>query len=237
MKNKKLVILTGATGGMGRAVTKQLLNKFRVIAIGKNPDKLDKLKCPDLTVLGLDLTDKNIIDKIVEHSDISQVYGLVNLAGVSVGAPTATITDEDWQQAFAVNVDAPMRLIRWAGPIMANSGAGSIINVSSPVAIVGARKASYSASKAALNGLTLSAAREYGPSGVRVNQVLPGATITDMTSDWSEEKRQSIAQSSFLKRLCTPDDIANVIQFLLSDASRSMTACTLDLTAGSALGH
>jgi NAD(P)-dependent dehydrogenase (short-subunit alcohol dehydrogenase family) len=147
------------------------------------------------------------------------------------------LEDADWLESFAINVSPAMVLARALAPMMAASGGGSIVNVGSPAAIVGARKPSYAASKAALSGLTLSLARNLGPKGIRVNLFLPGPMITPMTEDWPEEKRAAIAASSFLGRLCQPEESAAVIAFLLSPAASYITGAVIDGTAGSMFGH
>ena len=127
--------------------------------------------------------------------------------------------------------------MRIAGPLMQARQKGSILNVGSPVGIVGARKPQYAASKAALHGLTMSAARALGSDGIRVNLLLPGPTITGMTADWSEEQRERVAQGTFLKRMCQPEEIGEMVAFLVSDNSRYLTASVIDMTAGSMMGH
>ena len=234
---KKVVVVTGAGGGMGRALCRQIAGQYQVIAIDRNADKLASLgQDAAIETLAMDLRDADLETQL-DSMDIAFLHGLVNLAGSSMGAPVSRIADQDWHDSFDINVTAPMRLIRWSAERLQAAGNGSIINVGSPVGIVGANKVSYAASKAALHGLTMSAAREFGPKGIRVNLLLPGPTITDMTADWPPEKQAAIAQGSFLKRLCTPEDIAHCIEFLLSDKSACLTGSVIDMTAGSMLGH
>jgi NAD(P)-dependent dehydrogenase (short-subunit alcohol dehydrogenase family) len=135
-----------------------------------------------------------------------------------------------------VNVTAPMLLTKACAPRMTGERGGVIVNVSSPVAHVGAKKASYAASKAALHGLTMSSAKALGSKNIRVNTLLPGPTITKMTEDWSEARRASVAQESFLGRLSEPEEVAEMICCLLSDEARYMTGAIVDLTAGSLWG-
>lgn len=232
------VIVTGAGGGMGRALVAKLSEKYLVTAVDRNADKLavfSELKT--VRCLVADIAGDGWIPKLDAFAEGHQVYGIINLAGLSCGNSIDSLTDEDWETSFQVNVTAPMRLIRWATPHFVKHKQGRVINVGSPVGIVGARKASYAASKSALTGLTMSVARELGKCNVCVNQLLPGPTITDMTQDWPEDKRNAIAKGSFLNRLCTPEEIADMVMFLLSEQCSYMTGAVIDMTSGSMLGH
>lgn len=237
----KTVIVTGAAGGMGRETCRYLaLQGWRVLAIDHNQSRLAEL-CQSHThikALLADLTDITLVSQ-VQHQlqDMPPVMGLVNLAGASIGNTIDLLEEEDWQQSFAVNVTPAMRLIQAVTPMLRQQKSGSIVNVGSPVGLIGARKPSYAASKSALLGLTMSCARNLGADNIRVNLLLPGPTITEMTKDWSVERCQQIAEGSFFKRLCTPIEIAEVIAFLLSPASRYMTGSVVDMTAGSMWGH
>lgn len=236
---KKTVVVTGAGGGMGRAICQMLADDYHIVAIDRNQSKLDVLShLSHFTPVCSDLTDPELIAKLSKTIEaLPPLHGLVNLAGISKGAPVTKITDADWDLSLQTNLTVPMKLVQWIAPKLIEQQSGSIVNVGSPVGIVGANKVSYSASKAALQGLTMSAARELGHHSIRVNMLLPGPTITDMTKDWPQDKQDAIAQGTFLKRLCSPKDIANAITFLLSDKSTFMTGAVLDLTAGSLWGH
>ena len=242
LDRKKSALITGAAGGMGQAVCKRLIDKgWSVFGLDHNKARLDilsrELADKSFTPLNCELSDPDLDTHLIhELGDTFKVNGLVNLAGLSVGAPLNLLTKTDWDKSFAVNVTAPMILSKWAAPRMKDSG-GSIVNVASPVALVGARKPSYSASKAALMGLTMSLARDLGKHSIRVNALFPGATITYMTKDWDENKRKAIAEANFLKRLCEPGEIAAVIDFLLSDDASFITGTTIDMTAGGMFGH
>lgn len=238
-KSIKTVIVTGAAGGMGRETCRYLASQgWMVLAIDHNQSRLAELCQEQIKPLLADLTDITLVSQ-VQHQlqNMPPVQGLVNLAGASIGNTIDLLEEEDWQQSFAVNVTPAMRLIKAVTPIFRQQQSGSIVNVGSPVGLIGARKPSYAASKSALLGLTMSCARNLGTDNIRVNLLLPGPTITEMTKDWSAERCQQIAQGSFFKRLCTPIEIAEVIAFLLSPASRYMTGSVVDMTAGSMWGH
>ena len=237
----KTVIVTGAAGGMGRETCRHLASQgWHIIAIDHNPSRLAALCEGEAAIQPLlaSLTDDTLCTQVLaalSHAPV--VQGLVNLAGISYGNTIDQLDDDAWLHSFAVNVTPAMRLIRTITPLLRQKQQGSIVNVGSPVGLIGARKPSYAASKAALQGLTMSCARNLGADNIRVNLLLPGPTITEMTKDWTDERCQQIAEGSFLKRLCTPIEIAEVIAFLLSPASRYMTGSIVDMTAGSMWGH
>ncbi len=238
-----LIIVTGAAGGLGTATCELLLEKgYAVLGIDHNTSRFAKLvakyKNAPLYPLQTNVEDPRLID-LVQETLPSQhpVKGLVYIAAQSKGDMIYHLSDDDWDHSFNVNVTPAMKLARFLAPKMQQNGSGSIVNIGSPVGIVGARKPSYAASKAALTGLTMSLARNLGSDNIRANLLLPGPMITPLTEDWSSEKRERIAQTSFLKRLCEPTEVAHVIAFLLSDQASYMTGTVLDVTAGTMFGH
>lgn len=253
-QSPRWVLVTGAASGMGFAVaTRCVRDGYRVLALDRDPGGLDLLrtttgnavetfqvdlgqadleevvaaKCSALGILGAEAT---------PDSDAAQLVGLVNVAGISQGNSIDKLLDADWQRSMDVNATAPMRLVRCLLPLLRAAEGASIVNVASPVALIGARKVSYSASKGALLGLNAALAQNLGPHNIRVNAVLPGATITGMTNDWPEAKRQEIAKSSPLGRLCRPEDVAGAIAFLLGPDSAFITGSVLNVTGGMNMG-
>lgn len=241
MNVAKSCIVTAAAGGMGRTLCAMLADQqWNVLALDHNEERLMRLASgqPGITplVVGLETTgwEARVEDAL---SAMPPLGGLVNMAGISRGKPIEQLSDDDWHTSLEVNATAAMRLTRLVAPRLRDAGAGSIVNVGSPVGVVGANKPSYAASKAALHGLTMSTARNLGPDNIRVNTLLPGPTITEMTRDWPQERRESVASGTFLKRLCQPEDIANMIAFMLSDKAGYLTGSTVDMSAGSLWGH
>lgn len=232
------VIVTGAAGGMGRQTCIYLAEMgWHVLAIDHNQERLYALQDERIHPLLIELDATDLVTQVnAKLEDLPTLWGLVNLAGISQGKPIEQLSLEDWTYSFNVNVTAAFQLIQMSAEKMKIQG-GSIINVSSPVGYIGANKPSYAASKAALHGLTMSCARNLGQYGIRVNLLLPGTTITEMTKDWSIERQEAIANETLLKRLCTPQEIAEGIAFLLSQHSRYMTGSVLDMTCGSMWGH
>jgi len=238
-----LAVVTGASGGLGSALTRLLISRqWRVLGIDHNSSRMKALSedlPPDCFIpLTCELASPDLAEQVMKAIPAhTMVRALVCVAAQSVGDAIDGLTDDDWNLSFAVNTTPAMILARTLAPIMSQAGGGAIVNVGSPVGIVGARKPSYAASKAALHGLTMSLARNLGKNQIRANLFLPGPMITPLTEDWSSEKRQSIAQGSFLKRLCEPLEAAKVIAFLLSDEASYVTGAVIDGTSGSMLGH
>ncbi|MFI3135364.1 MAG: SDR family oxidoreductase [Methylococcaceae bacterium] len=241
VNTKGQVIITGAAGGMGGFTSQFLAQKgYRIIAVDHNELRLKELQHvnSNIKIIAIDLQDQQLVTKVHEAIDGTiPVIGLINMVGVSRGGTIENMSDEDWDESFAINLTPAMKLIRLLAPKMQQQKQGSIINVGSPVGVIGARKPSYSASKAALHGLTMSCARNLGGDNIRVNLLLPGPTITYMTEDWDEQRCQGVANGTFLKRLCTVEEIANVIAFLISNDSTYITGSIIDMTAGSMYGH
>lgn len=249
--NTPWVIVTGAASGIGLAVAKRCAaDGFQVLAIDRDEDGLHLLRESEndaVAPLTVELADKNagqstlhglqrLHKSVFNHKGSPAVRGIVNVAGVSQGDSIDGITDEDWQYSMDVNATAPMRLTRALLPLIDGDQGASIVNIASPVALVGCRKVSYAASKGALLGLNAALTQNLSPEGIRVNAILPGPTITGMTDDWPEEKRTAIAADCPLGRLCTPEDIAGPVSFLLSDDAAYITGAVLNVTGGSAMG-
>lgn len=159
---------------------------------------------------------------------------LVNNAGIYPRRPFLEMTEADWDQIHNVNLKGVFRCTRAFLPPMAARGAGKIINISSVTFHLGmANLSHYVASKGGIIGLTRSLAREFGPQGVHVNCITPGAILVDHEKDVTTEddRRYFVAQQS-LKRRLLPQDIANVCLFLASPLSDGMTGQVLNVDAG-----
>ena len=225
------IIVTGAGSGMGAALCRILIERRHTVVpiVQKSTGLANEFVC--------DLTDLDLPTLLTARLDaFPPVSGLANVAGTSIGSDLLDSPYEEWSRLIDTNLTAPMTLAKCLIPKMISRGGGSIVNVGSPVGFLGSRKPGYAASKAGLIGLTMTIARQFGKDGIRCNLLLPGATITNMTQHWDQIKRDRIASTSFLGRLCSTDDIAEVMAFLLSDASRCITGATIDATAGQMLG-
>ena len=231
----KVAVVTGGTRGIGLATVKKFLeNGAKVILFGSRQESVDKaldsLKAenPAWEVDG-DWPDLNSGESVrAAFAKIKDQYGkidiLVNNAGVSDSTPIGNYEDGQFEKVINLNVNAIAVAVRAVVPIMREQGGGVILNTSSMVSISGQPSGvAYPASKFAVNGLTLSLARELGPSNIRVNAVAPGITNTDMVAALPEQVIQPMIQAIPLRRIGEPEDIANAFLFLASDLASYVT--------------
>jgi NAD(P)-dependent dehydrogenase (short-subunit alcohol dehydrogenase family) len=234
-------LVTGASRGIG-AATAVALDRAgaRVALTGRDRSRLDQVAATldhDPVVLDADLADASVPARLA--ADVLDALGhvdvVVNNAAVAARLPTVDMDAELIDGLFAVNVRAPLLLIAALVPSMTARGRGSIVNLSSVSGVTGTpRRAAYAATKGALDAATRSLARELGPVGIRVNSVAPGVVDTDL---WAKNKAvpgvvEQIEAQTPLGRWSTPEDIADVIVFLASDASRFITGETLSADGG-----
>ena len=238
------VIVTGGSRGLGLGIVRKLLESgFHVIAVARSKSdalrELEETASPDgrpqLRFVACDLGDLEQIPALVKRirDEAGPIFGLVNNAGISVEGVLGMMPDSDIERLVRVNTLSPILLTKYVVRSMMAGGGGSIVQVSSIVASTGfSGLAAYSASKAALVGFTRSLAREVGRLGIRVNAVAPGFVATDMTHTMTEEARKSIERRSALKRMAEAEDIANGVEFLLSDRAKNITGTVLTIDAG-----
>ena len=173
-----------------------------------------------------------LVGRVIER--FGHIDGLVNNAGRTQVGPFLGIDPGEWDAVIRTDLTAAFHTCRAALPSMVERGSGSIVNIASRLGQIGvAETAAYSAAKAGLIGLTRALAREFGPSGVRVNAVAPGVTVTEMTTDLvdSEEGRRRLRDMP-LGRFGRADEVADAVIFLLSDASSLFLGQTLNPNAG-----
>ena len=161
------------------------------------------------------------------------VHLLVNNAGITRDSSMIKMSDDDWQSVLSVNLTGAFHLARALAPGMRRAGYGRIVNITSINGIRGKfGQANYSASKAGLIGLTKTLARELGPKGVTVNAVAPGMVMTEMAAALPEEFIAKARAESVLPELARPEDVANAVLFLLSDAACRITGEVVRVDAG-----
>jgi len=193
----------------------------------------------DPLVLPVDLADPGAPARLAAEAlaGLGAVDVLVNNAAVAARLPVEETDAELVDRLHAVNVRAPILLVGALVPAMRAAGGGSIVNVTSVSGIVGTpRRAAYAATKGALDAVTRSLAMELGPDAIRVNAVAPGVVDTHM---WAANKKvpgvvEAIEAQTALRRWATPEDVADVIVFLASDAARFVTGETVPVDGGMA---
>ncbi|MCI9562660.1 MAG: 3-oxoacyl-ACP reductase FabG [Oscillospiraceae bacterium] len=235
MLKDKIAIVTGGTRGIGYAIVeKYLANHAVVVLCGSRQETADKAvaalkaKDPSWRVEGIapDLGSyasvKAAFDGVRERH--GRIDILVNNAGMSSSEPLSDYTPELFRKVMSLNVDAAFYCVRAVYDAMAAQKSGCIINTSSMVSRYGQPKGvAYPTSKAAINGMTLSLARELGPLGIRVNAVAPGITNTDMMRAVPQEVIAPLAAQIPLRRIGEPEDLASAFLFLASDGASYIT--------------
>ncbi|NYE19716.1 SDR family NAD(P)-dependent oxidoreductase [Microbacterium immunditiarum] len=236
----KTVIVTGAGSGIGRATASRVAREGgRVIAVDMSPERLAEFAAEhpgaDIVSVAADITDDAKVAEIVAAAG-ERIDGLANVAGIMDDmTPLGEVTDAVWKRVFAVNVDGTMKLTRAVIPAMLARGAGSIVNTASEAALRGsAAGVAYTASKNAVVGITKSTAFMYGPSGLRVNAVAPGATITNIEATFASALgAQRVRQAmTILPDAAEAEAVAASITFLLSDDGVNINGVVLASDGG-----
>jgi 3-oxoacyl-[acyl-carrier protein] reductase len=211
---RRRVFLTGAARGIGRAIATRFKQAGCELIV---PGRAE-----------LDLSEPALVEAYLRSLDPSAEV-LVNNAAQNPIVPISELRVDDWRRTYDVNVTAPLLFIRHFAPRMVTNAWGRIVNVSSAYSIVAREgRAAYSASKAALNALTRTAAIEFAPGGVLVNAICPGFVDTDLTrANNSEREIAALSAHVPLRRLATPEEIAEVVYFLASDANTYITGQTI----------
>lgn len=238
----RTALVTGASRGIGAAIACSLDRAgARVAVTARGRDSLEAVAAElgnRPVVLEADLADPDAPRRLADATDaLGHVDLLVNNAAFAARLPVEEIDAEMIDRHCAVNVRAPLLLIAALVPGMAQRGRGAIINVSSVSALVGTpRRAAYAASKGAIDAAMRSLAIDLGPRGIRVNSVAPGVVDTEL---WAKNKAihgvvEQIEALTPLRRWSQPDDVADVVLFLASDASRFVTGETICVDGGMA---
>lgn len=237
----KVTIITGGSRGIGFATAAAFLREGAAVIITAsskaNADKAaDKLRelYPGAAVEGISPNLSSLSEVREAFGDICTRYGridiLVNNAGISESTPFSNYTEETFTKVMDLNVKGVFNAAKAASECMIEEGSGVILNTSSMVSIYGQPGGvAYPASKFAVNGFTLSLARELGPKGIRVNAVAPGITETDMMKAVPKEVIEPLIQQIPLRRLGQPEDIANAFVFLASDEASYITGVVLSV--------
>ncbi|MDK0933027.1 3-oxoacyl-[acyl-carrier-protein] reductase [Clostridium perfringens] len=243
MLKDKVAIVTGGTRGIGRAIALKLADQGANIVINyRNSDKeAEELKSilegkgVKVLTVKCDISNfedsKNLMDKCKEV--FGKIDILVNNAGITKDTLIMRMKEEDFDNVIDVNLKGTFNCAKHASAIMLKQRFGKIINMTSVVGIAGnAGQVNYAASKAGVIGLTKSLAKELGSRGITVNAVAPGFINTDMTASLSEKVKEEASKNIPLKRLGDPEDVANLVGFLASDASNYITGQVINVDGG-----
>lgn len=225
---KKVVIVTGASKGIGREIAKRLtLKGYQVVAnYHTSKEDAESLKKEleeqgiGIDFLKADLSCRDDAKKLVQFAlnKYKKVDILINNAGISEYGLFTDITDEKWNQIINVNLYSAFVMSQEVVQNMIARKEGCIINISSIWGMVGASlEVLYSISKAGMDGLTKALAKELGPSGIRVNSVAPGIIETQMNSHLTEEEKKAIVEEIPLEKIGKPEDIAKCVEWLIED--------------------
>ena len=240
LKNK-VAVITGGSRGIGFATAEKFLQEGATVVItASTPESAEKgvqklkEKFPEGKAFGISpaLTSlesvQTAFDQVVkEHGSLDV---LVNNAGVSESTPLESYTEELYDKVMDLNVKGVFNATHAASKHMSRQGSGVILNTSSMVSLTGQPSGfAYPASKFAVNGLTVSLARELGPKGIRVNAVAPGITETDMMKAVPKEIIEPMIARIPLRRLGQPEDIANAFAFLASEEASYITGVILSV--------
>ncbi|HWO72218.1 MAG TPA: SDR family oxidoreductase, partial [Dehalococcoidia bacterium] len=159
---------------------------------------------------------------------LGPVYALVNDAGIRVLGAVTEISEEEWDRVIAVDLKGVFLFSRASIPLMARNG-GVIINISSSAAYGRENRAAYAAAKAGVIGLSKAMALDHRQQGIRVNCVVPGFTLTGMTGDYPQEQLREMAARSVSGRIALPEDVAQAVVFLCSQAAETITGAVLEM--------
>jgi 3-oxoacyl-[acyl-carrier protein] reductase len=233
--NGKTALITGASGSIGRAITKKLHGLgAHVFISGSNQEKLVELAKElenNYTIKPCNLSDIKAAEQLI--ADIEKLDILVCNAGINRDNLAIRMTDEDFSAVIDINLKTNFVLNREAIKKMMKNRYGRIINISSVVGVSGnPGQANYCASKAGLIGMTKSLAHEVASRGITVNAVAPGFITSNMTDALTDNQKEMIVQKIPAKVLGTPDDVANVVVFLASAESSYITGQTIHVNGG-----
>jgi 3-oxoacyl-[acyl-carrier protein] reductase len=243
-KEMRSVLVTGGSRGLGLGIAQKLAGSgHRVIAVARLKNKelavaiaqAKRAKAGEIHFMPFDLGEIAEIPALVRslRKEFGPLFGLVNNAALGLDGALAMTHNAKIEEMVRVNTLSPIVLTKYVVRSMMANGAGRIVNVASIIGFTGySGLAAYAATKASMLGFTRSLAREVGRLGITVNAVAPGFLATEMTHGLTDERRQQIVRRSALRRLAEVEDVANAVEYLLSDKARNISGTVLTVDAG-----
>ncbi len=237
--NDKKIIVTGATGGIGRSIVKSLSdNGAQVLATGTKNEKLDKLKSEfkNIEILKFDISDTAKVEEFIENA-FNKLDGkldcLVNNAGITQDNLAIRMNLDEWKKVIDINLTSTFLLSKFGIKKMLKNKSGKIINITSVVGHTGnLGQANYTASKAGIVAMSKSLAIEYAKKNININCISPGFIQTSMTEKIDTKFKEIIISKIPSARLGEPQDIANAVLFLASSQSDYINGETLHVNGG-----
>ena len=236
-KNKKILV-TGASGGIGREIVKKFDSlEGSIVATGTNTEKLDLLKkdFPNINIIKFDISNHSKIEEFVENTT-NQLTGLdilVNNAGTNMDNLSLRMKEEEWKKVIDINLTSTFLLSKYAIKKMLKNKFGRIVNITSVVGHTGnLGQSNYAATKAGIIGMTKSLAIEYAKKNITLNCVSPGFIQSRMTDNITESVKAVLTSRIPMARLGNGEDVANSVVFLSSDQASYITGETIHVNGG-----
>ena len=236
-KNKKILI-TGATGGIGNALTKKFISLGgTVLGTGTKSEKLDKIKKenPDIKIKKFDISEHSRIEEFID--DVTLELGgldiLVNNAGINNDNLSLRLKDDEWKRVIDLNLTSTFLLSKHAIKKMLKSKFGRVVNITSVVGHTGnAGQSNYGATKAGIIGMSKSLAIEYAKKNITINCVSPGFIVSDMTMNIADKVKLYLTSRIPMGKLGTGEDVSNCVAFLSSNEASYVTGETIHVNGG-----
>lgn len=243
MLKSKSAIVTGASRGIGKAIALKLAENGANIVINYNSSKESaeelvleiQSKGVKAIAIKADVSKFEDAERLIKQAKdfFGSIDILVNNAGITKDNLLLRMKEEDFDRIIDVNLKGAFNCLKHVSAVMLKQRSGKIINISSVVGIIGnAGQVNYAAAKAGIIGMTKSAAKELASRGITVNAVAPGFIETDMTGILSDRVKESMLEAIPLKRLGKPEDVANIVAFLVSDDANYITGQVINIDGG-----
>jgi acetoacetyl-CoA reductase len=246
---KRVALVTGGNGGIGSAVCRELANRGNQVVAGYYPPEKEAAEAWQAEMKGQGLNIELAAMDVSDFADCERAVGeiterfgsvdiLVNCAGITRDGTLKKMPEENWRAVMSTNLDSAFNVTRHVINGMLERGWGRIVNIAS---VNGQRgqfgQANYSAAKAGMHGFTMAVALETAAKGITVNTVSPGYISTAMTQAMPEEVLQSIVNSVPMRRMGTPEEIADAVAWLASEANAYTTGANIPVNGGLFTSH